>query len=155
MPQIPTGSAIKLIIQLSLSDWKATRLAARGQSTTPELRRRGASQETLQLPWARKTRRSIKFCFIRARKRSASAPETCRRLDQRRFQRVVGKVIRVGHERHCSRHGFGKVSFSCPALRAPREKSLFFEKNSLLALEKFPVPLLGEFVRKPLNQLKN
>jgi hypothetical protein len=39
--------------------------------------------------------------------------------------------------------------------RAPREKSLFFEKNSLLALEKFPVPLLGEFVRKPLNQLKN
>jgi hypothetical protein len=36
-------------------------------------------------------------------KRTASLP----RVDQRRFQSVVGKVIRgVGHERHRSRHGF-------------------------------------------------
>jgi hypothetical protein len=33
------------------------------------------------------------------------------------------------------------------------ENSLFFENNSLLCLQKFPVPLRREFGSKPLNSL--
>jgi hypothetical protein len=36
-----------------------------------------------------------------------------------------------------------------------RENSLFFENNSLLWLQKFPVRLRREFVRKPLNQMND
>src|SRR5271165_5657496 len=36
-----------------------------------------------------------------------------------------------------------------------RENSLFFEKNSLLCLQKFPVSLRREFVYKPLNQMND
>jgi hypothetical protein len=44
---------------------------------------------------------------------------------------------------------------SVASARAISANSLFFEKDSLLGLEKFPVPLRREFIWKPLNQLND
>jgi hypothetical protein len=44
-----------------------------------------------------------------------------------------------------------RYRFLAPAIQFPN--SLFFEKNSLIRLCKFPVPLRREFGWKPLNSL--